>query len=257
MDEIAFHDAVSLNLKRGRFLLLIVGDGIREGLETMTAFLQQHAGLHFTLSIVEIALFEAPGGGFIAQPRVLARTTNIVRGIVTLQDARMSVTLPSAETSVVAKQATTITQEHFLEELERNCPGIAKELSAFINDLSTYNVEPDYGSKTMTLRWHLRDGKNWNLGSITSSGDVWMDYHGQQARNANLLDVSKQYLETGAALVPGASVKMTKNQTSWNTADANGHSLRIDALLRDDIHRSGWIRAIAHFQAAVAKQSEA
>jgi hypothetical protein len=56
MDEIAFHDAVSRNLKRGRVLLLIVGDGIREGLETMTEFLQQHAGLHFTLSIIELAL---------------------------------------------------------------------------------------------------------------------------------------------------------------------------------------------------------
>ncbi len=33
MDEASFHDAVSRNLRRGRFLLLIVGDGIREGVE--------------------------------------------------------------------------------------------------------------------------------------------------------------------------------------------------------------------------------
>lgn len=31
IDEVSFHDAVSRNLKRGRFLLLIVGDGIHEG----------------------------------------------------------------------------------------------------------------------------------------------------------------------------------------------------------------------------------
>src|SRR5437879_4507479 len=55
-DEVSFHDAVSRNLKRGRFLLLIVGDGIREGVETMVEFLQQHAGFHFTLAFVEIAL---------------------------------------------------------------------------------------------------------------------------------------------------------------------------------------------------------
>jgi len=46
----------------------------------MVEFLQQHAGLHFTLAIVEWALFEAPTGGYIAQPRVLAKTTNIDRG---------------------------------------------------------------------------------------------------------------------------------------------------------------------------------
>jgi hypothetical protein len=46
IDEASFIDAVSRNLRRGRFLLLIVGDGIREGVESMTEFLQQYAGLH-------------------------------------------------------------------------------------------------------------------------------------------------------------------------------------------------------------------
>ena len=86
IDEASFIDAVSRNLRRGRFLLLIVGDGIREGVESMTEFLQQYAGLHFTLAIVELALFEVPTGGYLAQPRVLARTTNIDRGIVTVDD---------------------------------------------------------------------------------------------------------------------------------------------------------------------------
>jgi hypothetical protein len=80
IDESSFIDAVSRNLRRGRFLLLIVGDGIREGVESMTEFLQQYAGLHFTLAIVELPLFKVPTGGYIAQPRVLARTTNIDRG---------------------------------------------------------------------------------------------------------------------------------------------------------------------------------
>jgi hypothetical protein len=46
IDEASFHDAVSRNLKRGRFLILIVDDGIREGVEGMTEFLQQYAGFH-------------------------------------------------------------------------------------------------------------------------------------------------------------------------------------------------------------------
>jgi hypothetical protein len=62
IDEASFIDAVSPNLRCERFLLLIIGDGIREGVASMTEFLQQCAGLHFTLAIIELALFEGPNG---------------------------------------------------------------------------------------------------------------------------------------------------------------------------------------------------
>ena len=65
---------------------MIVGDGIREGVESLTGFLQQHAGFHFRLAIVDLALFELPTGGYIVQPRVIAKTTNIERGIVKLDE---------------------------------------------------------------------------------------------------------------------------------------------------------------------------
>ena len=84
MEEVAFHDAVSRNLKRGRFLLLIVGDGIREGLETIAKFFQEHASLHFNLAIIELALFEVPRGSASSlspgssqeQPRLAASSWN-------------------------------------------------------------------------------------------------------------------------------------------------------------------------------------
>jgi len=43
--------------------LLIVGDGITENARGLTQFLQQHAGLHFSLAMVELAVHEMPGGG--------------------------------------------------------------------------------------------------------------------------------------------------------------------------------------------------
>jgi hypothetical protein len=51
VDEIQFNDALSANLRRGRFLLLIVGDGIRENAEAIAEYLQMHAGLHFSLGV--------------------------------------------------------------------------------------------------------------------------------------------------------------------------------------------------------------
>jgi hypothetical protein len=65
-EEAAFVDAVARNLRLGRFLLLLVGDGIREGVETLADYLQSHPGLRFTLGLVELAIHRMPGpSGFI------------------------------------------------------------------------------------------------------------------------------------------------------------------------------------------------
>lgn len=88
-DEIEFNDAVTLNLRRGRFLLLIVGDGIREGVEAIAEYVQRHAGLHFTLGLIELPLFEAPGGCILIAPRVVARTQLITRTVVAAPEGHL------------------------------------------------------------------------------------------------------------------------------------------------------------------------
>ena len=57
--EAEFVDNVTRHLKRGEFLLLIVGDGIREDVEHIVDFVQRHSGLHFNLALVEAALLMA------------------------------------------------------------------------------------------------------------------------------------------------------------------------------------------------------
>jgi hypothetical protein len=86
VDEIAFNDALSFNLRRGRFLLLIVGDGIREGVEAIAEYLQRHAGLHFSMGLVEMPIFTLPDGGLLVTPRVLARTISIERTVISVPD---------------------------------------------------------------------------------------------------------------------------------------------------------------------------
>jgi hypothetical protein len=258
VDEQSFHDAVARNLRRGRFLLLIIGDGIREGAEALTEFLQQHAGFHFTLAIVELALFEVPTGGYIAQPRVLARTTNIDRGIVTLDEGHIAIRSPSTGSTTADNppKRTTITQERFFEVLENNVPGISQRLNSFIDKLPTYNVSPQFGTDSMILRWLPDDRRSWNLGTIMSSGDVWMDYLSQQANNAGLTDLSQQYLRNLAGLIPGAHVRETRKAAGWYVAQ-DGRNIRIDVLLADEVRKEGWLRAISEFQAAVLKVSQA
>ena len=86
VEEIHFNDALTANLRRGRFLLLIVGDGIREGVEAISEYLQRHAGLHFSLGLVELPIFALPNGDRIVAPRVLAKTLVMTRNVVALPD---------------------------------------------------------------------------------------------------------------------------------------------------------------------------
>jgi hypothetical protein len=89
IDEQQFNDALTANLRRGRFLLLIVGDGIREGVEAIAEYLQLHAGLHFSLGLVELPIYGMPNGDRLVVPRVLARTHLIARNVVAVPDGYM------------------------------------------------------------------------------------------------------------------------------------------------------------------------
>lgn len=85
--EADFIDAVSHNLRTGRFLLVIVGDGIREGVEAIGEYLNDSVGLDFSFGLVEMPVFTLPEGrGAVVTPRLLARTAVLGRYVVTLPE---------------------------------------------------------------------------------------------------------------------------------------------------------------------------
>ena len=53
-----FMDTVSRNLRRGNHLLIIAGDGIREGVERIAEYVQGAPHLMFNLALVELALYD-------------------------------------------------------------------------------------------------------------------------------------------------------------------------------------------------------
>lgn len=100
VDEATFNDALTHNLRRGRFLLLIVGDGIREGVEAIAEYLQVHAGLHFSLGLVELPIYIINGDQRLIVPRVLARTELITRTVVSAPDGHVVVDAQNAAEAV-------------------------------------------------------------------------------------------------------------------------------------------------------------
>jgi len=77
-----FQDAVTKSLARGDYLLLVAGDGIREGVGAIAQFLDRNGSLHFTFGLIECAIYDAPDRGHYVHPRVLAQTTKIPRTVL-------------------------------------------------------------------------------------------------------------------------------------------------------------------------------
>ena len=89
LEEAKFHDAVTKSLKKGDFLLLIAGDGISEGADAITVYLDKNASLHFTFGLVECAIYDAPNVGRFVHPRLLTKTTNIRRTVLVQNDSQV------------------------------------------------------------------------------------------------------------------------------------------------------------------------
>lgn len=82
VDESDFVDGVTNSLKSGDFLLLIVGDGIRTGTESLVNFIEQYGNLRFGFGLVEIAAFKLPNNEILLQPRILAKTEILQRTVL-------------------------------------------------------------------------------------------------------------------------------------------------------------------------------
>ena len=165
VDEASFVDAVTRNLRRGRFLLLIVGDGIREGVQNIFEFLQQHAGMHFTLALVEVAVYKLHVHGFVVQPRVLARTEMVPRGVVAIDDERVTIgpakpaPAPS-KAGILRAQNTvpaTISEARLYEALDARLPGGAERLRQLIAALEGRGASPRFTSTTIVLQGAVLD----------------------------------------------------------------------------------------------------
>jgi len=205
LDEQGFHDAVWGNLRLGRILLLIVGDGIREGVETLAKSLQMHAGFHFSLGIVEMALFKLPSGGYLVQPRILARTLNIERGIVKFADGMRIEPSPEAESA----QPRTISEEQQLERLEKAAPEAAAALKRFEDQAEELGLSVEAAAKSLQVRWRGPDDVDYNLGGITPEGKLKTRMVNWRPDNIGRIDLAHEYLAKLAALV-GGKVRQTE-----------------------------------------------
>jgi len=81
LDEAAFVDGINRSLVIGDFILIIAGDGIRHGAESLVSFLDRYGNLRFHLALMEAASYRLADGTLLLQPRVLSKTEVLARTV--------------------------------------------------------------------------------------------------------------------------------------------------------------------------------
>ena len=178
LDEAEFIDAVSRNLRRGRAIIAVVGDGIREDILPLAELLQSHAGHRFTFALVELAVYEAPVTDTkIVIPSVLAQTTLIERGVIRLEgdtgrilvDAARPLVSGSAEGP--SRRTVSIGEDEFYDILAQRDPSWPPLLKAFLEkgeELGLY-IERKGG---LNIKHASPTGQPLNLGTISKDGFI-------------------------------------------------------------------------------------
>ncbi len=249
LDEPSFVDAVSRNLRLGRILLLIVGDGIREGVETLAAYLQLHAGFHFSLGIVEMALFKLPSEGFVVQPRILARTVNIERGIVRLIDGKVSIE-PSPEAE--AAERRTISEGQLREGLENAAPVVAAALRQFEKAAEPLGVVVEAAPKSLQVRWRGPDDVDYGLGGIRPDGRLKTMSVNWKPSRLGKIDLSHAYLQRVAMLI-GGKVRQTSDPIGWYVEGAKSRLPDANDLLS---RQDAWLEVIRWYTSELSSAIE-
>lgn len=169
LDEAAFVDAVSRNLRRGRVLILLAGDGIRTEAESLLAGLHAHARFGFTLAMVELGVFRMPGSdAYLVCPRTLAKTEIVQRTVVEVVGGSAII---NEKRAIVPD---TLAADAYWQALETKVPGARTALEKLLAAAEPLGVYPDLlGS--LNLKWAQPDKKPVNLGYIYKHASVWTD----------------------------------------------------------------------------------
>lgn len=238
LDEVELVDAVNRNLRLGRFLLLIVGDGIRERMEGVAAYLQAHAYLNFTFSLVQMALFDLPGFGVLVQPSILLRTLEVERAVVRLEGERLTAQASDSTVQeggaggVAASKPRRRTQslQIYLDELAvETDASVAERLKQFLDRATDLGLEIDYGRGTVILRFE-RDGVSMNFGIFRPDG-TFENKGAANVTGANGEPIGMSYVDGLAGLFGGSVTTKSNNPWHYAVRTMDGSRLQIEQLL--------------------------
>lgn len=208
-DEATFVDRVARNLREGRFLLLVLGDGIREEMAALAGYLMQHS-LRYAFGMVEIRLFKLPDGSHLALPRVLAKTQTIERHVtvVTTQGDGIKIT---ASAPVISERVekTSLSSDEFYDLMAKSDPQNVMWVKELIAALSDLPIDVQIGSKAESLMFKAPapDGSQIQFMLFTPTNVQFWGVPNKNWKDPAWQRLSMSWLERIAVIAPGSSIK--------------------------------------------------
>jgi hypothetical protein len=247
LDEINFIDALDHNLRAGRMLVLIVGDGITAESERLAELLANRVDAHFTLALVELAVYEV-GQERLVVPSVVARTMLIERGVVRLEAAGVVVDRPqqaSRASAAAPVRAKTLSDEDFDAVMDARRPGLSAEIRDFAASLSPLGVWADQ-KRSLNLKVEQGGDRNpINIGYIQRDGRVQTNAVEWFAPP----EIAQRYLERLASAIGGTVATSQHHFVSLDGKSAP----RIEQILPQ--HADAWREAIQALAGDVAHEA--
>ena len=257
LEEAEFLDSLSRNLQRGRAVIAVVGDGIREDILPLAELLQGHAGERFTFALVELGLYEAPAGNRLVLPSILAQTTLIERGVVKIQDsgpgAAMRVIVeeaasPPAASAHTPRRAISISEDEFYDLLGQRDPSAPALLKAFLERAAALGVRADRQSG-LSLKHAAPSGNDLNFGTVSKDGYIDTGPASWFGRTA----AGRRYNERLASLI-GGMVRDMKGGNENALRTGSEKTPRLTDLL--PAHADAWLQAIDDYVREIFAHAE-
>ncbi len=209
IEEAEFIDRVQSNLAKGRFLLTIIGDGIRENMEDLANYIHSNGNMNFTLSLIELPVYKNPENDtLLITPRIIAKTKEIERIIYKQVDENVH----DIEHEIKEK-SQTISEQVFFERLEDSIgKEKAKELLNFLETLKVeLNIQRVLG-RGKRLSLNLKSfNDTYNFASIQQDGDVWFYGIVTKTNQIGNRKIGVNYLESLANIVNGELIDTYKD----------------------------------------------
>ena len=229
-EEKEFVDNVVRNIKRGRFLLLIVGDGIRESVEDMVDYLSLTPQIQFTLALIELQVYRLNqmDNSLLVIPQLVTRTKEITRAVVRIEDnssASLNIIVNAEiENKLDSKNPNqnnrfSITAEDYFEQLQKNTSTeIADFARQIIKDAEEkgFYIEWNSGSFGIKLLDPQGSGIKISMLNVDRNGLIYLGYsQGQLSKLGIPLELSFDFAKETANLLPGISQNL-ETKYSWN-----------------------------------------
>lgn len=248
--EAEFVEAVSRNLSRGRAVIAVVGDGIRDDIAPLAELLQSHAGQRFTFALVELGIFEAPEGNVrLVVPSVLAKTVLIERGVVRLDNDSIRidpVRSSPAQAAGAPRRAVSIGEDEFYELLAQKDPNAPELLRRFLEKTDRIGVYVDRQAG-LNLKHEGAGDRPLNLGTVRKDGFLDTGPASWWGRLAE----GEAYSKTLADAIGGKIGRM-KSDTECALRTANDKTPRLTDLL--PMHEELWLEAMERYIAALVER---